>query len=90
MERWVQTCRREFLDRTLIWNQRHLVHSLRDFERFYNGTGHAGPSELPHRCARYPNRLPILNGSRTSMSADGTRFAAPSTSVSTCLPDQHG
>jgi transposase InsO family protein len=23
MERWVQTCRRELLDRTLIWNQRH-------------------------------------------------------------------
>src|SRR5690606_6229727 len=26
MERWVQTCRRELLDRTLIWNQRHLLH----------------------------------------------------------------
>jgi hypothetical protein len=25
MERWVQTCRRELLDRTLIWNQRHLL-----------------------------------------------------------------
>src|SRR5689334_14040307 len=24
MERWVQTCRQELLDRTLIWNQRHL------------------------------------------------------------------
>jgi hypothetical protein len=37
MERWVQTCRRELLDRTLIWNQRHLLHALREFERFYNG-----------------------------------------------------
>ncbi|MFI0469613.1 integrase core domain-containing protein [Saccharopolyspora sp. 5N102] len=36
MERWVQTCRRELLDRTLIWNQRHLHHALREFERFYN------------------------------------------------------
>jgi transposase InsO family protein len=36
MERWVQTCRRELLDRTLIWNQRHLVHALREFESFYN------------------------------------------------------
>ncbi|MFJ8351835.1 integrase core domain-containing protein, partial [Streptomyces sp. NPDC094153] len=36
MERWVQTCRRELLDRTLIWNQRHLLHALREFERFYN------------------------------------------------------
>jgi putative transposase len=33
----VQTCRRELLDRTLIWNQRHLFHALREFERFYNG-----------------------------------------------------
>jgi putative transposase len=33
----VQTCRRELLDRTLIWNQRHLLHALREFEQFYNG-----------------------------------------------------
>ena len=46
-------------------------------------------SELPHRCARYPNRLPILSASRTSMSADGTDSAAPSTSIG-MLPDQHG
>jgi hypothetical protein len=37
MERWVQTCQRELLDRTLIWNQSHLLHSLREFEQFYNG-----------------------------------------------------
>ncbi len=36
MERWVQTCRRELLDRTLIWNHRHLLHALREFEQFYN------------------------------------------------------
>lgn len=36
MERWVQTCRRELLDRTLIWNQRHLLHALREFEQHYN------------------------------------------------------
>jgi putative transposase len=36
MERWVQTCRRELLDRTLIWNQHHLLHALREYERFYN------------------------------------------------------
>ncbi len=36
MERWVQTCRHELLDRTLIWNQRHLLHALREFEHFYN------------------------------------------------------
>jgi transposase InsO family protein len=36
MERWVQTCRHELLDRTLIWNQQHLMHALHEFERFYN------------------------------------------------------
>ena len=37
MERWVQTYRRELLDCTLIWNQSHLLHALREFEQFYNG-----------------------------------------------------
>jgi hypothetical protein len=32
----VQTCRHELLDRTLIWNQRHLLHALREYEQFYN------------------------------------------------------
>jgi putative transposase len=36
MERWVRTCRHELLDRTLIWNQRHLLHALREYEVFYN------------------------------------------------------
>lgn len=36
MERWVRTCRRELLDRTLVWNQRHLLCALREFEIFYN------------------------------------------------------
>jgi putative transposase len=49
-ERWVQTCRRELLDRTLIWNQRHLLHALREFEAFYNEhrphQGIAGASPL--------------------------------------------
>ena len=42
MERWIQTCRREVLDRTLIWNQPHLLHALRKFEIFYN-------EHRPHR-----------------------------------------
>ncbi|MEV6638220.1 integrase core domain-containing protein [Actinoplanes sp. NPDC051470] len=37
MERWVRTCRRELLDRTLIFSQRHLLHALREYEDFYNG-----------------------------------------------------
>jgi putative transposase len=36
MERWMQSCRHELLDRTLVWNQRHLLHALREYEEFYN------------------------------------------------------
>lgn len=40
IERWVQTCHRELLDRTLVWNQAHLLHALREFESFYNQHRH--------------------------------------------------
>ncbi|TDT98225.1 integrase-like protein [Streptomyces sp. 846.5] len=36
MERWVQACRHELLDRILIWNQSHLLHALREFETHHN------------------------------------------------------
>ncbi|MEV2273419.1 integrase core domain-containing protein [Nonomuraea africana] len=36
MERWVQSCRHELLDRCLLWNERHLRHALREYELFYN------------------------------------------------------
>jgi transposase InsO family protein len=42
MERWVRTCRRELLDGMLIFNQRHLLHALREFEVFYT-------SHRPHQ-----------------------------------------
>ena len=42
MERWIGSCRRELLDRTLIWNQRHLMMVLREYEDFYN-------THRPHR-----------------------------------------
>ncbi|MCQ8832162.1 hypothetical protein [Streptomyces malaysiensis] len=38
----MQTCRRELLDRTLIWNHRHLLHVLREFEQFYNQSSRGG------------------------------------------------
>jgi len=34
MERWIGGCRHELLDRTLIWNQRHLMTVLREYEDF--------------------------------------------------------
>ena len=36
MERWVNTLRAELLDRTLIWNETHLRHALREYKRHYN------------------------------------------------------
>ena len=42
IERWIGSCRRELLDRTLIWNQRHLMTVLREYEDFYN-------THRPHR-----------------------------------------
>jgi hypothetical protein len=38
----IGNCRRELLDRTLIWNQRHLMTVLREYEDFYN-------THRPHR-----------------------------------------
>jgi putative transposase len=45
MERWVRSCRAELLDRTLIVNQAHLLHALREYETFYN-------EHRPHRALR--------------------------------------
>ena len=36
MERWVKTLRAELLERMLIWNETHLRHALREYERHYN------------------------------------------------------
>jgi putative transposase len=58
MERWVRTCRRELLDRTLIWNQRHLLNALREFEDFYNGHRPHRASPTPGRCTRSPRHSP--------------------------------
>ncbi len=42
MERWIQSCQRELLDRMLVYNQAHLLHALREYERHYN-------AHRPHR-----------------------------------------
>lgn len=42
MERWIQSCRHEVLDRTLILNQPHLLYTLREYERHHN-------EHRPHR-----------------------------------------
>jgi hypothetical protein len=42
MERWMQELQHELLDRTLIWNQRHLLYALCVFEEHHN-------RQRPHR-----------------------------------------
>jgi len=41
-ERWIGGCRRELLDRTLVWNQAHLRRILRAYEIHHN-------QHRPHR-----------------------------------------
>jgi transposase len=36
VERWIKSCRKELLDRTLIWNRTHLLNVLGEYEQFYN------------------------------------------------------
>jgi transposase InsO family protein len=66
-ERWVQTCRRELLDRTLIWNQRHLLHALHEFEQSYNGhrphqgIANARPLNLLPAQVADPDKITRLN-----------------------------
>ncbi len=42
VERWIQSRRHELLDRTLLWNQAHLLHALHEQKQFYN-------AHRPHR-----------------------------------------
>ena len=56
-ERWIGGCRRELLDRTLIWNQSHLRQILREYENHHN-------QHRPHRslhAAAPLNRCPNLS-----------------------------
>ena len=52
----IGSCRRELLDRTLIWNQRHLMTVLREYEDFYN-------THRPHRALKQAAPLrPLPDG----------------------------
>jgi putative transposase len=67
IERWIQTCRRELLDRTLIWNERHLLRALREFESFYNehrphrALGQAAPLRAPPVPVADPDQMTNLD-----------------------------
>jgi putative transposase len=65
-ERWIGGCRRELLDRTLVWNQAHLRQILRQYETRHN-------QHRPHRSlhgAAPPNRYPNRSTSTSTASRD--------------------
>ncbi|MDI2129426.1 integrase core domain-containing protein [Yinghuangia seranimata] len=45
MERWVRTCRHELLDRTLLRDEQHPRHTLREFKQHHN-------THRPHEALR--------------------------------------
>jgi hypothetical protein len=59
----------ELLDRTLIWNQRHLLLTLWEFEHFYY---ERRPTELPHPTAGYSGVALVL-GAAVSATLDPIR-----------------
>jgi hypothetical protein len=88
MERWVQTCRRELLDRTRIWNQAQLLHALHEFEQSCNATGRIRESATPAHCAHCPHPSPSLTPPPGFTSEDATVSAS---STSTGMPlNLHG
>jgi putative transposase len=53
MERWIGSCRREILDRTLVWNLPHLRRVLAEYEEHYN-------RHRPHRALNQASPLKAL------------------------------
>jgi putative transposase len=53
MERWIGSCRREILDRTLVWNLSHLRRVLAEYEDHYN-------RHRPHRALHQASPLKAL------------------------------
>jgi len=89
MERWVQTCRRELLDRILIWNPHHLLHALRQFEIFYNthrphqGTANVRPLDPLPQPITDPDQIP-------AWTYDDANVWAESSTSTNALLDLHG
>ena len=57
-ERWTGGCRRELLDRTLLWNQHHLQRILREYQKHHN---HHRPHRSMHAAAPLQPRPQPVN-----------------------------
>ena len=82
MERWIGSCRRELLDRTLIWNQRHLMTVLREYEHFYN-------SHRPHRALDQAAPLRPLPDDVTDLDHSGSGATTARGESSTSIAWSH-
>jgi hypothetical protein len=89
MERWVLTCRRELLDRTLIWNQRHLLHALRQYEASYNQ--HCPHQDITNALPPQPVPEPITDPAASPGWTSAAETISAASSTSTTMPlDLHG
>lgn len=82
MERWIQTCRCELLDRMLIWNEAWTTYCTR-----YASS--SGTTTNIDPCARYPNQSPTLTNSLSYAFVAAIASAASCTSMNT-RPDLRG
>jgi hypothetical protein len=87
-EHWVQPCRHELLDHTLIWNERHLRHALRQFDSTTTSPAPTKRCIRQHLYALSPNRSP-LHRSPTSTYDEETASAESSTNTNMPL-EQRG
>jgi transposase InsO family protein len=89
MERWVQTCRSELLDRTLIWNSTTCSTPCGSSKTTTTPTDPTKASPTPVRYTRCPRQSLIRGRSPASTYENAT--ASASSSTSTNMPrDLHG
>jgi hypothetical protein len=84
MERWVGSCRRELLDRTLTGTRRIWCGRSTSSRSITTGTDLTAPCTARRRCARCRLRSPIRTGSTTSTSTD--KIDSVASSASTDMP----
>jgi transposase InsO family protein len=66
MERWIGGCRRELLDHTLLWNPRHLLRVLREYEAHHY-------THRPHRALGQAAPLKPLPAAVADLDSFGVR-----------------
>jgi hypothetical protein len=64
MERWIGGCRRELLDHTLIWNQRHLLQVLHEYQTHHHKHRRHRSLQLAAPLKQLPARVHDLDAIR--------------------------